>query len=276
MDKGGILCRIGPNAFLLFAVYSLLGWIQKVHVVPFKPKSLSTAVFKRAVLSNLWSRCTVNYQAIGAFFRQYHCSLSRFAIPHQHLGILHRLCDGKAFPCQMVGLLPPAVEYTRTCLPWQFAHLWCNGRRCHAGGSPFVMNILERIPSFLIPFLAAGLAVYFIGDTIVNVHTILDFNKKNGRIVVLDEIRERAMCFWRKRSRIWNLPLKAGCQPTENRTRSIWKKLRQKQAALEQNSKLHRRLMNAFPTMKSLRAKRVFGAYALRYKNGVKKWRPKR
>ena len=125
------------ECILLFAVYSLLGWICESTCCSIQAKKfINRGFLKRAVLSNLWSRCTVNYQAIGAFFCQYHCSLSRFAIPHQHLGILHRLCDGKAFPCQMVGLLPPAVIYT-TCLPWQFAHLWCNGRRCHAGGSPF-------------------------------------------------------------------------------------------------------------------------------------------
>ena len=121
---------------------------------------------------------------------------------------------------------------------------------------PFVMRLIQMIPSFLAPFLAAGLAVYFVGDTVVTVRTILDLNKKVAELQkVLDEIREKSRAVLEEKKRSVEQAIESRLEADGKPYAEYLEKLRQKQAALERNSKLlHRRLMKAFPTMKSLRA----------------------
>lgn len=121
---------------------------------------------------------------------------------------------------------------------------------------PFVMRLIQMIPSFLAPFLAAGLAVYFVGDTVVTIRTILDLNKKVAELQkVLDEIREKSRAVLEEKKRSVEQAIESRLEADGKPYAEYLEKLRQKQAALERNSKLlHRRLMKAFPTMKSLRA----------------------
>lgn len=120
---------------------------------------------------------------------------------------------------------------------------------------PFVMQLLGLIPSFITPFLAAGFAAYFIGDTIVTVRTIVDFNGKLVELQkVLDEIREKSQALLEEKKLSVELAIGNRLETDGRHYAEYLEKLRQKQAELERSTKLlHRRLIAAFPTMKSLR-----------------------
>ena len=91
---------------------------------------------------------------------------------------------------------------------------------------------------------------------------------------VLDEIREKSHVLLEEKKR--NMELAIESRLSKPYTEYL-EKLRQKQAALEQNSKLlHRRLMNAFPTMKSLRANESLARMRAALQERRKKWRPKK
>ena len=72
---------------------------------------------------------------------------------------------------------------------------------------------------------------------------------------VLDEIREKSRAVLEEKKRSVEQAIESRLEADGKPYAEYLEKLRQKQAALERNSKLlHRRLMKAFPTMKSLRA----------------------
>ena len=94
---------------------------------------------------------------------------------------------------------------------------------------------------------------------------------------VLDEIREKSHVLLEEKKRNMELAIESRLSADRKPYTEYLEKLRQKQAALEQNSKLlHRRLMNAFPTMKSLRANESLARMRAALQERRKKWRPKK
>lgn len=264
---------------LLFAVYSLLGWVCESTCCSIQAKKFINRGFLNGpfcpiygvgalliikllapfsaniivlYLASLFLTSLLEYFTGFAMEKLFHAKWWDYS--HRRWNIHGRVCLGNSLIFGVMGVVVMRVVH------------------------PFVMNILGRIPSFLIPFLAAGLAVYFIGDTIVTVHTILDFNKKMAELQkVLDEIREKSHALLEEKKRNVELAIESRLSADRKPYTEYLEKLRQKQAALEQNSKLlHRRLMNAFPTMKSLRANESLARMRAALQERRKKWRPKR
>ena len=242
---------------LLFTIYSLLGWICEstycsilakkfvnrgflngpfcpiygvgalliVKLLSPFPDNLVILFFASLLLTSL-----LEYLTGFAMEKLFHAKWWDYS--HRRFNIQGRVCLGNALIFGVMGVVVMRVVH------------------------PFVMRLVQMIPAFLAPFLAAGLAAYFVGDTIVTVRTILDLNKKVAELQkVLDEIREKSRAVLEEKKRSVEQAIESRLEADGKPYAEYLEKLRQKQAALERNSKLlHRRLMKAFPTMKSLRA----------------------
>lgn len=242
---------------LLFTIYSLLGWICESTYCsilakkfvnrgflngPFCPiygvgallivKLLSPFSDNLVILffASLLLTSLLEYLTGFAMEKLFHAKWWDYS--HRRFNIQGRVCLGNALIFGVMGVVVMRLVH------------------------PFVMRLVQMIPSFLAPFLAAGLAVYFVGDTVVTIRTILDLNKKVAELQkVLDEIREKSRAVLEEKKRSVEQAIESRLEADGKPYAEYLEKLRQKQAALERNSKLlHRRLMKAFPTMKSLRA----------------------
>lgn len=116
---------------------------------------------------------------------------------------------------------------------------------------PSILRLLAQIPADWTLALAIALGIYFLCDTAVTVRAILQLNGKLAELqTILDEIREKGETVLDEKRRTV-LETKARF---EEGTKARLEALRSRQKALEQENKLlHRRLINAFPTMKSIR-----------------------
>ena len=242
---------------LLFTIYSLLGWVCESTYCsilakklinrgflngPFCPiygvgallivKLLSPFSDNLVILffASLLLTSLLEYLTGFAMEKLFHAKWWDYS--HRRFNIQGRVCLGNALIFGVMGVVVMRLVH------------------------PFVMRLIQMIPSFLAPFLAAGLAVYFVGDTVVTIRTILDLNKKVAELQkVLDEIREKSRAVLEEKKRSVEQAIESRLEADGKPYAEYLEKLRQKQAALERNSKLlHRRLMKAFPTMKSLRA----------------------
>ncbi len=113
---------------------------------------------------------------------------------------------------------------------------------------PLGQDLLSQIPDSVQCVIAGILMIYFVADTVISIHTILQFNGKLRQLhSLLDEIEEKRQTL-RER-----LQYKVG-QKLDTDTRERIEKLIQKKKELEKNTKLlQRRLISAFPTMRPLR-----------------------
>ncbi len=117
---------------------------------------------------------------------------------------------------------------------------------------PTLMKLLGLIPAPALPFVSGGFMLYFITDTVITVHTMLQLNGKLRELQqILDEIRQRAL--EAKTETIESLQA-AFESLLDDDARSYLKMLYEKKEKIEADSKLlQRRVINAFPTMKSVK-----------------------
>ncbi len=117
---------------------------------------------------------------------------------------------------------------------------------------PALMRFLGSIPLMVLPYISIGFMVYFISDTIITVHSIMELNGKLAELQqVLDEIKERASAA--TTGKIGSLQAAFG-NLIEDDTRVRLNTLFEKKEKIETEIKFfQRRMINAFPTMKSIR-----------------------
>lgn len=116
---------------------------------------------------------------------------------------------------------------------------------------PFLISLLERLPQWLTVMLALCACVYFVSDTAVTVRSILQLNEKLEKLhSMLDELIQHKEEY---KEKLYN---KLSDLDQEART-AAQQKIQNLSAALEeriQNNKFsYRRLIQAFPDMRSLR-----------------------
>lgn len=117
---------------------------------------------------------------------------------------------------------------------------------------PILMRLLGMIPEPALLFVSGVFMLYFTGDTIITVHTILQLNGKLNELQqILDEIRQRAAAA--KTETIESLQAVFNSLLDDD-TRAYLKMLYEKKDKIEADSRLlQRRILSAFPTMKSIR-----------------------
>lgn len=109
---------------------------------------------------------------------------------------------------------------------------------------PFLLHLLHLIPWFLRPWIVCTIVLYFLTDTLITLHSILSLNGKLQQLQqVLDEIRESGTPLRTAHAAI------SGYLTDSPAMQSV----RERLARLEKISPVQRRLLRAFPTMKSLR-----------------------
>ncbi len=138
---------------------------------------------------------------------------------------------------------------------------------------PWVVHLLDLLPPLLSTVLAAILLVYFISDCIITVRTILQLNGKLAQLQqVLDEMKEKTEAAKQERFAEFQQALeeakhKASALKMEKQaqlqqafdsildeeTRAKFKQLREKLDRMAESRTLQRRILNAFPNMKSIR-----------------------
>ena len=108
----------------------------------------------------------------------------------------------------------------------------------------FLLHLLHLIPWFLRPWIICTIVLYFLTDTLITLHSILSLNGKLQQLQqVLDEIRESGTPLRTAHAAI------SGYLTDSPAMQSV----RERLARLEKISPVQRRLLRAFPTMKSLR-----------------------
>ena len=117
---------------------------------------------------------------------------------------------------------------------------------------PTLMRFLHSIPALILPLISAGFLIYFMCDTIVTVHAIMRFNGKLAEMQqVLDEIKERASAATTEK--IESLQT-AFVNLFDDDTKARLNLLFEKKDKIEtENMLLPRRIIKAFPTMKSIK-----------------------
>lgn len=118
--------------------------------------------------------------------------------------------------------------------------------------NPVMLNIVGLIPSFALPFVSLGFMLYFLIDTAATVSTILRLNGKLAELQqVLDEIKEKAHTAKVETIEVLQATV---ADHIDDKTKARIKWLYEKKNLLETGAKVtQRRIIEAFPTMKSIR-----------------------
>ena len=113
---------------------------------------------------------------------------------------------------------------------------------------PPVKNLIDAVPASLLPVLSYSLLFYFVVDSIITVHTILALNGKLKQLQkVFDEIKEKSEEHKRQLQQAFE-------ERMPDELRDSLERLDKLRTEMAQNTRfLHRRLMNAFPNMRSIR-----------------------
>jgi uncharacterized membrane protein len=116
---------------------------------------------------------------------------------------------------------------------------------------PALMRFLNLIPAMILPFISIGFMVYFICDAVVTIHAILQLNGKLSELQqILDEMKERASNA--AAETLENLQAKIG-DFLDDDTRINLRTQYEKKEKIEADIKFfQRRVIDAFPTMKSI------------------------
>jgi len=116
---------------------------------------------------------------------------------------------------------------------------------------PALMRALGMIPASVIPVLSIGFMLYFTCDTVISVHTVLQLNGKLDELQnILDEIKQKAAAA--KTETIESIQA-AFDSLLDDDTLSYLKTLYEKfDNMLEESKVSQRRVIKAFPTMKSI------------------------
>lgn len=121
---------------------------------------------------------------------------------------------------------------------------------------PLLIQTLHKIPSAALPYIASGFILYFLCDTTLTVFTVLHLNGTLGEIQqIIDEFREKASDL--KAEKFENIQAAIGELIDEDR-KAVYRKslyeLYEKMDKMEKEIKFfQRRVIQAFPTMKSVR-----------------------
>jgi len=117
---------------------------------------------------------------------------------------------------------------------------------------PLLMRLLLSIPTPVLPFFSGGFTVYFVCDTVITVHAILQLNGKLSELQqILDEIKERASAA--TTGKFENLQAAIGNLIDEDTKAYLYSLFEKKDKIETENKLLQRRIIKAFPTMKSIR-----------------------
>jgi len=116
---------------------------------------------------------------------------------------------------------------------------------------PALLHLFNSIPAVILPFFAMGFMIYFICDITITIHAILELNGKLAELQhVMDEIKEKASTATVET--IENLQAKFG-NLLDDDTKTYLKAQYEKKDTIETNIKFfQRRVIDAFPTMKSI------------------------
>lgn len=117
---------------------------------------------------------------------------------------------------------------------------------------PTVILLIGMMSVPAVRFISCILMLYFVTDTVLTVHTMLQLNGKLSELQqILDEIKQRAAAA--KTETIENIQAALGSLLDED-TRNYLKTLYEKKEKIEKDSKLlQRRFISAFPNMKSIK-----------------------
>jgi len=117
---------------------------------------------------------------------------------------------------------------------------------------PALMRFLLLIPPAVLPFISIGFMIYFLCDAVFTIHSILQLNGKLAELQqVLDEIKERASNA--AAETLENLQAKIE-DFLDDDTRINLKMDFEKKEKIEKDIRFfQRRVINAFPTMKSIK-----------------------
>ncbi|WP_050698942.1 putative ABC transporter permease [Anaeromassilibacillus senegalensis] len=238
--------------FLLFTIYSFIGWMcESIYCSviaeklinrgflngPFCPiygvgallviKLLAPFAGNPAVLYLASVVVTSILEYVTGFLLEKLFHTKWWDYSHRRFNLQGRVCLGNAL---LFGVMGVIVTH-----------------RVH----PSILHLLAQIPADWLLALTIALGIYFLCDTAITVRTILQLNGRLAELQrVLDEIREKGGTVLDEKRRTV-LETKARL---EEGTKARLEALRSRQKALEQESRLlHRRLINAFPTMKSIR-----------------------
>lgn len=260
--------------FLMFAVYSFLGWACE------------------SVFCSIPARRFVNRGFLnGPFCPIYGAGAMLIILLLAPLG--NRL--GLLFAAGVV--LTSLLEYATGCLLeklfhtkyWDYSDHRFNfqGRVCLENSlmfgvmsvaavhflDPVLSGLVEQIPLEVLPFVSGGAILYFLVDTALSAAQALKLNGKLAELQqVLDEIRARAHA-----AGIETLEgLQAAVagrfdEGTKERFRSLFERMNR----LEKVRLFQRRIIRAFPTMKSLRNNESLQRVRALLQNGTKRFRKK-
>lgn len=117
---------------------------------------------------------------------------------------------------------------------------------------PPISRLIDRIPSPWLPVIAVILIVYFAADTYATVRSILQLNGKLAELErALEDLRQKAEEAKKQRLEAFQSAIESRL---DNSTKKRLQELQERQMRIQAAGKLRfRRIINAFPTMHSLR-----------------------
>lgn len=121
---------------------------------------------------------------------------------------------------------------------------------------PFLLSLAGRLPDRGLSWLSVGLALYFLTDTTL---TVMEITRLNGKLSelqqVMDEIKEKAHTASVETREALQEIIAARLDETDESTRARLRALYEQKEKLESGFHLlQRRIVRAFPTMKSAKS----------------------
>lgn len=240
--------------FLVFAIYSFLGWLTESIFCsvpegkfinrgflngPFCPIYGVGAVLVIVTLSPLRNNLLLLFAASVLL-----TSSVEYATGFLLEKIFHtKYWDYSTHKCNLQGrvCLTNSLLFGVMCLALVYvAH-------------PVLMQLLTPLPSLARSLSALILVLYFIGDTVITVHAILQLNGKLDELQqVLDEIRQRAS--EATTETVENIRAVLGNlldEEAKTRLSTLFEQVDRLEAG---SKRMQRRLLDAFPDMKSSRS----------------------
>ncbi|QAT50868.1 hypothetical protein EQM14_14430 [Caproiciproducens sp. NJN-50] len=124
------------------------------------------------------------------------------------------------------------------------------------GFQPFLLSLAERIPSRVLSWLSFGLALYFLADTALSVMEVTRLNGMLSELQqVMDEIKERAHTARVETREVLQDMIAARLDGMDENTKARLRALYEQKEKLESGFHLlQRRILRAFPTMRSAKS----------------------
>ena len=238
--------------FLMFTIYSFLGWITESIFCSVPAKKFINRGFLNGPFCPIYGVGGILILSILAPF-QHNIFLLYFAgvIITTVLEYITGFALEKIFHTSYWDYSEHKFNYKgRICLDNSLLF----GLMCVVGIyvlQPTLLRLVAMIPANLLPVISIVFLIYFVCDTIVTVHTILQLNGKLKELQqILDEIKQKASAY--KTETIESIQAAFGNLLDED-AKAYLKSLFEKKEKIETGSKaLQRRLINAFPEMKSI------------------------